>query len=31
MSGQEAEFLAGGEFPVPSGIDQNGNVSYTFK
>ncbi len=30
LSGQEAEFLAGGEYPVPSGID-NGTVSFTFK
>jgi pilus assembly protein CpaC len=31
ISGQPAEFLAGGEFPVPSAIDNNGQVSYTFK
>jgi pilus assembly protein CpaC len=31
MSGQEAEFLAGGEFPVPSGISDSGQVSYAFK
>jgi pilus assembly protein CpaC len=31
LSGQPAEFLAGGEFPVPSSVDQNGQVSYTFK
>jgi pilus assembly protein CpaC len=31
MSGQAASFLAGGEFPVPSSIDQNGQVSYAFK
>jgi pilus assembly protein CpaC len=31
LSGQAAEFIAGGEFPVPSSIDQNGNVAYTFK
>jgi pilus assembly protein CpaC len=30
MSGQEAEFLAGGEFPVPTNVD-NGNITYTFK
>jgi len=30
MSGQEAEFLAGGEFPVPTTVD-NGKVSYSFK
>jgi len=31
ISGQPAEFLAGGEFPVPTAIDTNGNVSYAFK
>jgi pilus assembly protein CpaC len=31
MSGQEAEFLAGGEFPVPVGIDESGLVSFEFK
>lgn len=31
ISGQEADFLAGGEFPVPVGIDNNGRVSYEFK
>lgn len=31
LSGQPAEFLAGGEFPVPTSVDQNGQVSYTFK
>jgi pilus assembly protein CpaC len=31
MSGQSAEFLAGGEFPVPSSIDSAGQVSYAFK
>ena len=31
MSGQEAEFLAGGEFPVPTGIDENNNLSFAFK
>jgi pilus assembly protein CpaC len=30
MSGQEAEFLAGGQFPVPSGLD-NGVISFDFK
>ena len=30
MSGQEAEFLAGGEFPVPTDVD-NGKITYTFK
>ncbi|HTJ58333.1 MAG TPA: type II and III secretion system protein family protein [Devosiaceae bacterium] len=31
LSGQPAEFNAGGEFPIPSSIDQYGNVAYTFK
>src|SRR5690606_30856027 len=31
ISGQQAEFNAGGEFPVPSGIDDNGNVTYEYK
>lgn len=31
MSGQEAEFLAGGEFPVPTEVADNGTVTYTFK
>jgi pilus assembly protein CpaC len=31
ISGQPAEFLAGGEFPVPTAIDSSGNVSYAFK
>lgn len=31
LSGQEAEFLAGGEFPIPTAIDANGTVSYEFK
>ncbi|PXA99847.1 hypothetical protein DMC47_01235 [Nostoc sp. 3335mG] len=30
VSGQEASFLVGGEFPVPS-IDSNGNTSYAYK
>ena len=30
MSGTEAEFLAGGQFPVPSGVD-NGTISFEFK
>ena len=30
LSGQEAEFLAGGEFPVPTGV-QDGVVEFTFK
>ena len=31
VSGETAKFLAGGEFPVPSGRDSSGNVSVTFK
>jgi pilus assembly protein CpaC len=31
MSGQEASFLAGGEFPVPTDVSQDGKVSYAFK
>jgi pilus assembly protein CpaC len=31
VSGETAKFLAGGEFPVPAGRDQQGNISITFK
>ena len=31
ISGESASFLAGGEFPVPTGRDQNGNVTIEFK
>src|SRR3954470_16789794 len=31
VSGETARFLAGGEFPVPAGRDQQGNVSIAFK
>jgi pilus assembly protein CpaC len=31
ISGENARFLAGGEFPVPSGIDQNGNIVYEYR
>ena len=31
VSGETARFLAGGEFPVPSGRDQQGNISIEFK
>jgi len=31
ISGEAASFLAGGEFPVPSARDRNGNVSIEFK
>jgi pilus assembly protein CpaC len=31
VSGEAAKFLAGGEFPVPTGQDNNGRVSIEFK
>ena len=31
ISGETASFLAGGEYPVPTGRDQQGNVTLTFK
>jgi len=31
VSGETAKFLAGGEFPVPAGRDQQGNISIIFK
>lgn len=31
ISGETANFLAGGEFPFPSGTDQNGNVTIEFR
>lgn len=31
VSGEGAKFLAGGEYPVPSGRDNNGNVMIEFK
>lgn len=31
ITGEQAGFLAGGEFPVPSGLDQNGNVVIDFR
>lgn len=31
ISGEEAGFLAGGEFPVPAGRDQDGNVLIQFR
>ncbi|HTM80578.1 type II and III secretion system protein family protein [Asticcacaulis sp.] len=31
VSGESAKFLAGGEFPVPTGEDDQGRVSITFK
>ncbi|MGQ5700617.1 type II and III secretion system protein family protein [Sandaracinobacteroides sp. A072] len=31
LSGEPANFLAGGEFPVPVGVNQNGQLSIEFK
>jgi len=31
ISGESASFLAGGEYPVPTGKDQSGNVTIEFK
>jgi pilus assembly protein CpaC len=31
ISGESASFLAGGEFPAPSGVDNSGTVSVTFR
>ena len=31
VSGETAKFLAGGEFPVPAGRDNQGNISIVFK
>ncbi|NQU59501.1 MAG: type II and III secretion system protein family protein [Rhodospirillales bacterium] len=31
ISGETASFLAGGEFPFPSAIDQSGSTSFTFR
>jgi pilus assembly protein CpaC len=31
VSGETAKFLAGGEFPVPGGRDEQGNISVIFK
>jgi pilus assembly protein CpaC len=31
ISGQAAEFLAGGEFPVPVSVDADGKITYEFK
>lgn len=31
MSGQEASFLAGGQFPVPTDVSTSGAVTYAFK
>lgn len=31
ISGQEAEFVAGGQFPVPTGVDDNNRLTFEFK
>jgi pilus assembly protein CpaC len=31
ISGESASFLAGGEFPAPTGVDNNGTVTVTFR
>jgi pilus assembly protein CpaC len=31
LSGEGASFLAGGEIPVPTGVDQNGNIVIEFR
>ncbi len=31
ISGEKAGFLAGGEFPIPTSLDRNGNVVYEFR
>lgn len=31
VSGEQASFLAGGEFPVPSGVDDAGNTVFTYR
>lgn len=31
ISGEQAGFLAGGEFPIPTQLDQNGNLVYEFR
>lgn len=31
VSGEQAGFLAGGEFPIPVGRDQNGNITIDYK
>lgn len=30
ITGENARFLAGGEFPIPSEVDSNGNVTYEY-
>ncbi|HEY0901803.1 MAG TPA: type II and III secretion system protein family protein, partial [Micavibrio sp.] len=31
ISGEQAGFLAGGEIPIPSSVDENGNIVVTFR
>ena len=31
ISGEQAGFLAGGEFPIPTSLDRNGNIVYEFR
>lgn len=31
ISGEQAGFLAGGEFPIPTQLDRNGNLAYEYK
>lgn len=31
MSGETASFLAGGEFPIPAALDNNGNLTFIFR
>jgi len=31
VSGESAKFLAGGEFPIPAGVDNQGNIKIEFK
>lgn len=31
ISGEQAGFLAGGEFPIPTQLDENGNLVYEFR
>ena len=31
ITGENARFLAGGEFPIPTEIDEDGNVAYTYR
>ncbi len=31
ISGEQAGFLAGGEFPIPTNLDRNGNTVYEFR